>query len=91
MTEHELDKKVKLIANQNGKGMILEKLKEEAKELLEGLEKNDDENIIEEVADIMLLVLQLMVIEEDNTEKIQIELERKVNRTLLRMGIKEEM
>jgi len=81
---------LKLIARANGIEKIMEKFKEEAKELLDGYHEMDETNIKEEVVDVMIMCEQIIEhygFTETSLEDIR---EFKINRTKERLGIKNE-
>ena len=74
------------IAFFNGSIIIKDKLREELEELLEVLERNDDIHIMEEMADVSIMILQV-ILHSGTDEELLDEIERKLKRTVERLGI----
>lgn len=77
--------RIKNIARKNGKQVVRAKTKEECIELSEALERNDYDDIIDETADVLHMITQLMEV-YDIEEQVEKRLEFKVERTERRYG-----
>jgi uncharacterized protein YabN with tetrapyrrole methylase and pyrophosphatase domain len=82
-----MEKKIDKIAKRNGLGMIKYKMVEELNELIEAIEENDEQHILEEIADVWITTMQYVSNKEleDDYEIIK---HIKINRTFERLGIK---
>ena len=78
--------KLKKIANVNGLYGVMEKTKEECNELIEAIEGNVEEEIIDETADVFVMLFQLMLI-LDIENKVYDRIDYKIDRTEKRLGI----
>lgn len=81
----------KVLAEANGLEMIIKKYAEETNELLSALHAEDVPNIKEEIADVLIMVEQVMVhfnISEEDVYEVML---YKIKRTKERLGIKDEL
>lgn len=80
--------KLHKIAKRNGYHKIIDKAKEELNELIVALDENIDEHVIDETADVMIMLFQIM-----QTYKIENEvydrIDYKIKRTIERLDIDE--
>ena len=77
---------IEKLANHNKIYTIKYKLIEELNELLEAVEENDDKHILEECADVMIMIQQFIEINELQ-EEIDKMIKYKIERTFKRLGI----
>jgi len=76
--------KLKKIYNHFGYNTQVAKLKEELNELLYAINNNDTENMIEEIADVYVVIMQMIsFFGEGSMSKI---IEYKIDRTINRIG-----
>ena len=77
---------LKAIARHNGIHIIKDKLVEELHELLAAIKKNDEANVIEEIADVMIMCRQYV-----HSKGLEFELHvntlKKIERTIERLGL----
>lgn len=73
------------IYNHFGEEGQIEKLREEVEELIEAIKEGDEEHIKEEMADVLVIVNQIVYKKEMNEEELVEIFEQKVNRTLERI------
>lgn len=83
----DFEKSIKRLTEYNGSVTIKDKTKEECEELIEAIEKNDDVDIIDEVADVLVMLNQLIV-SMDVKAEVRKRMEFKVRRTEERLGLK---
>lgn len=78
------------IINHFGEKHQIEKVKEELQELIDAINKKDPDNILEEMADCIIMIKQLQIIYKFTNEQIDEQIDFKMDRThnLIR-GIKE--
>lgn len=74
------------IADKNGILIIKDKLLEELEELKEAIEHNDERNIIEEIADV-IIVAEQYIYKSDMESQYKKERAYKIDRTVRRLGI----
>lgn len=79
-------KAIEKIARHNKILIIKDKLIEEAKELAEAVEENVDEHIIEEIADVLIMIQQYLIM-TDSEQELDAMIDFKLNRTMERLGI----
>jgi len=77
------------IANHNGKDMIHTKLLEEVNELVEAIKEGNQEHIIEEMADVFIMINQYTYIHNQDKEFFK-QVNNKLKRTTKRLNIKEK-
>lgn len=82
------EKKLLKIALYNQQVIIKQKLKEEIMELLIALERNDDRDIIEETADVLIMINQMLIAQPENVMLIEEQIAFKLQRTIERYKIK---
>lgn len=63
----------------------IEKTKEELEELIEALDENDFAHIVEEFADVMVMLNQIAIMYAIDTDIIENMMKYKIQRTLLRI------
>lgn len=77
--------KTKAIFEHFGKMKQIEKIKEEMFELAQAIESNNKENIIEEMADVIVLMQQFRLLHEISVDEIIEMHDFKINRTIERI------
>ena len=77
----------KLIAKHNGVQVVNEKTKEECQELIDAVEHNVIEEVIDEVADVFIMLYQQMI-GNDIEKEVYDRIDFKIERTLERLGLK---
>lgn len=77
--------KLEFIFNYYGEQVQVEKVKEELRELIEAIENNDTENIIEEIADVEIMLEQLKMFKFFDENKYKEIKEFKINRQIKRI------
>ena len=82
-----MENRVAKIAKANGIGMIKMKMTEELNELIEAIDENDEQHIVEEIADVWITTMQYVIDKGLEEEFIMIK-DMKLNRTFERLGIK---
>ena len=85
MIDYTLENGLQLIRHHYGKKAILEKCKEELEELIQALNKNDFENVHEEVADVYNILSHIKAYYNITDEEIKERQQYKVKRQLKRM------
>ena len=88
MKNNELEVALTVIRHHYGRKVTLEKCKEELQELIQAINKNNFENVHEEVADVYNILSQLKVYYNISDEEIKERQKYKARRQLKR--IKEE-
>lgn len=83
-----MEEKLLKIYNHFGEEGQIEKLREEVEELIEAIKEGDKEHIKEEMADVLVIVNQIVYKKEMNEEELVEIFEQKVNRTLERIETK---
>lgn len=81
-----MKEKLKKIYNHFGEETQMHKLIEEAGELAEAVREGDKEHITEEIADVLVLVEQIMVEHDIHVVNIFKVFEQKADRTIERMA-----
>ena len=76
------------LASVNGIQTVKAKMIEELKELLEAIEENNEEHIVEEIADVWVSTYQYIILKNKELDFSQMK-DYKIKRTLERLGIKE--
>lgn len=79
------EQKLKKIFNHFGRENQAEKLVEEANELLQAIQKGDEENFEEELADVLVVIGQFMITFDYLEDKLSKTVNEKVERTLKRI------
>ena len=85
MIDYTLENGLQLIRLKYGRKATLEKCKEELYELIKALEKRDNENIHEEVADVYNILSHIKAYYNISDEEIKERQQYKVKRQLKRM------
>lgn len=85
MIDYTLENGLHLIRLKYGRKATLEKCKEELEELIQALNKNDFENIHEEVADVYNILTHIKAFYNITDEELKTKQKYKVNRQLKRM------
>ena len=85
MIDYTLENGLHLIRLKYGRKATLEKCKEELEELIQALNKNDFENIHEEVADVYNILTHIKAFYNITDEELKTRQKYKVNRQLKRM------
>ena len=78
------------IIEMNGKEKQKVKAIEELQELISAIQSDDTDNVAEEVADVHIMLTQLSFIYCLNKEYMESLIDYKLNRTLFRMGLKND-
>lgn len=81
-----IDNRVKFILNIYGEEAQAKKVIEELAELQRAIVKEDVDNIHEEIADVLIMLEQLMAFEVIDTKKIDEIIESKIERELKRIA-----
>lgn len=77
---------IKILANHNGMQRIRAKLVEELNECIEAIEGNVENEIIDEIADVLLVSRQL-IYKMDIWDQVESRINHKIERTMRREGI----
>lgn len=77
---------IKAIAEHNGPVLIKDKLVEEIHELLAAIEQNDEDNIVEEIADVIIMCKQYVHSKGAETQ-FHVTTLSKIARTKKRLGL----
>ena len=85
MIDYTLENGLQLIRSHYGRKTTLEKCKEELEELIQALNKNDFENVHEEVADVYNILSHIKAYYNISDEEIKERQQYKVKRQLKRM------
>lgn len=85
MTNNEVEATLTLIRLNYGRKVSLEKCKEELQELIDAINKNDFENVHEEVADVYNILSHIKAYYNISDEEIKKRQEYKVKRELKRI------
>lgn len=85
MRSNQLEILLSVIRIHYGRKVTLEKCKEELQELIDAINKNDFENVHEEVADVYNILSHIRAYYNISDEEIKERREYKVNRQLKRM------
>ena len=85
MIDYTLENELQLIRLKYGRKVTLEKCKEELEELIQALNKNDFENIHEEVADVYNILSHIKAYYNISDDEIKERQQYKVKRQLKRM------
>ena len=85
MIDYTLENSLQLLRLHYGRKTTLEKCKEELEELIQALNKNDSENIHEEVADVYNILSHIKAYYNITDEEIKERQQYKVKRQLKRM------
>ena len=85
MIDYTLENGLQLIRLKYGRKATLEKCKEELEELIQALNKNDFENVHEEVADVYNILSHIKAYYNISDEEIKERQQYKVKRQLKRM------
>ena len=85
MIDYTLENGLQLIRLKYGRKVTLEKCKEELDELIQVLNKNDFENVHEEVADVYNILSHIKAYYNISDDDIKERLQYKVNRQLKRI------
>ena len=78
--------RIKILANHNGIQRIKEKMKEECGELIEAVENNVEYEIVDEVADV-LVVAQQLIYKMNIWNEVESRMKYKIDRTMKKEGI----
>jgi len=68
-----------------GEGVQIEKAKEELNELIEALNNKQPDNVLDEVADCIIMIKQIQIMYNFSNEQIDERIDFKINRTRERM------
>ena len=79
--------RIKRIAEENGFQLVCEKTKEECEELIYAIETNDEKNILDEIADVQIMLHELSMVYGISREDILSRMEYKIKRTEKRLKI----
>ena len=85
MIDYTLENGLQLIRLKYGRKVTLEKCKEELEELIQALNKNDFENVHEEVADVYTILRHIQAYYNITDDEIKERQQYKVKRQLKRM------
>lgn len=85
MTENKLELSLSIIRLNYGRTVTLEKCKEELQELIDAINKNDFENVHEEVADVYNILSHIKAYYNISDEEIEERQTYKVKRQLKRI------
>ena len=85
MIDYTLENELQLIRLKYGRKVTLEKCKEELEELIQALNKNDFENVHEEVADVYNILSHIKAYYNITDEEIKKRQQYKIKRQLKRM------
>lgn len=85
MTDKILEARLQVIRHHYGRKVTLEKCKEELQELIDAINKNDFENVHEEVADVYNILSHIKAYYNITDEEIKIRQNYKVNRQFERI------
>ena len=85
MIDHTLENGLQLIRLKYGRKATLEKCKEELEELIQALNKNDFENVHEEVADVYNILSHIKAYYNISDEEVKESQQYKVKRQFKRM------
>lgn len=80
-----MEKDLEKILRYYGEHNQIEKTKEELEELIEALDENNFAHIVEEFADVMVMLSQIAIIYAIDTDILEDMMKYKIQRTLLRM------
>lgn len=81
-----IDYRIRFILNIYGEEAQAKKVIEELAELQRAIVREDVENIHEEIADVLIMLEQLMAFEAIDTKKIDEIIESKIERELIRIA-----
>lgn len=81
-----IDNRIRFILNIYGEEAQAKKVIEELAELQRAIVREDVENIHEEIADVLIMLEQLMAFEAIDTKKIDEIIESKIERELIRIA-----
>lgn len=91
MTEQQLKKIIDKSTPQIQKVIAIEELSELQKEIAKDLRgKGNKENIIEEIADCIIMIEQLKIMYDISDKEIYDVVEEKLERTIKRLGVEKE-
>lgn len=85
---YKIDNRIKFILNYYGEEAQAKKVIEELAELQRAIVREDIDNVHEEIADVIIMLEQLMAFEVIDTKKIDRIIEEKIERQLKRISNK---